>query len=123
MSKIYCGINKIPKGHKRGNMKECAEKGQIRYYGIKKVDQKMVELAQSTKRLPNKFSVTKKLIGLRAKIMRDQKIYDKKPDKELKKIIDQNIEKYNELVQLSKAIDAREKSKKKPTLKRTTNKK
>ena len=41
MSKIYCGIGKVPKGSKRGSMKECVESGQIRYYGIKKIDPKL----------------------------------------------------------------------------------
>ena len=52
MSDIYCGVSKIPKGQKRGSMKECAEKGQIRYYGIKKIDKKTMELAKNKDVIP-----------------------------------------------------------------------
>ena len=38
MSDIFCGVGDVPKKQRRGTMKQCAEKGQIRYYGIKKVD-------------------------------------------------------------------------------------
>lgn len=46
MSKnVYCGIGPVPKNSRLGSMKECADKKQIRYYGIKKVDPKLVEVA------------------------------------------------------------------------------
>ena len=55
MSKdIYCGIGKIPKGSKLGNMKQCAEKGQIRYYGIKKVDPQIARLSKKSSKKSNK---------------------------------------------------------------------
>jgi len=47
----YCGIGKVPKKKKRGSMKECAEKGQIRYYGIKKIDKKLAENAVRVKKI------------------------------------------------------------------------
>jgi len=46
----YCGIEKLPKDKKRGTMKECAEAGQIRYYGIKKIDEKLVEHVKKSKK-------------------------------------------------------------------------
>ena len=42
MSNVFCGVGDIPKKKKRGSMKECAELGQVRYYGIKKVDEKLI---------------------------------------------------------------------------------
>lgn len=46
----YCGIKEpIPKNKRRGNMKECALKNQIKYYGAQKVDKKIVELAVKKK--------------------------------------------------------------------------
>ena len=39
----YCGINKIPKGQYRGSMTECAEKNQVKFYGLNKVDSKTVD--------------------------------------------------------------------------------
>lgn len=43
MSDIYCGVGKVPKGKKVGSMIQCAEKKQIRYYGIKKIDQRIID--------------------------------------------------------------------------------
>jgi hypothetical protein len=42
MSKAYCGIGKIPKTQKKGTMKECAEKKQVRLYGLYKIDPQLV---------------------------------------------------------------------------------
>lgn len=44
--KKYCGIGDPPKNHKRGSMVDCAKSGQIRYYGIKKIDKKTLEGAK-----------------------------------------------------------------------------
>jgi len=52
MTNIYCGIGKIPKAQRRGNMRECAEKGQIRYYGIKKIDTKTLEASKNKDAIP-----------------------------------------------------------------------
>ena len=38
MSKIYCGIGKVPKNYKKGTMKECVEQKQVRLYGLYKID-------------------------------------------------------------------------------------
>lgn len=46
MSDIYCGVGAVPKKSKLGSMKQCAEKKQIRYWGVKKIDTKMLALAQ-----------------------------------------------------------------------------
>ena len=43
MSKAFCGIGNIPKGQKKGSMKECVEKGQVRLYGLFKIDPKLLE--------------------------------------------------------------------------------
>jgi hypothetical protein len=40
MSQPYCGIGKVPKGRVRGSMKACAEVGQVRHWGEKKIDQR-----------------------------------------------------------------------------------
>jgi hypothetical protein len=41
-SKIYCGIGSVPKGMKKGTMKECMEMGQVRLYGLYKIDSKLI---------------------------------------------------------------------------------
>lgn len=40
---FYCGINKVPKNKKRGTMKECLDSRQVRYFGLNKVDQRLLE--------------------------------------------------------------------------------
>ncbi len=52
MSSPYCGIGDVPKEHHRGSMRECAEKKQIRYYGIKKIDKRTIEAAENKKNVP-----------------------------------------------------------------------
>ena len=32
--KVYCGIGKIPKNHRKGSMKECIDNNQVRLYGF-----------------------------------------------------------------------------------------
>lgn len=55
MSQPYCGIGKVPKGRKRGTAKECAEVGQVRHWGEKKVDKRTLEKAK----LPETIKETK----------------------------------------------------------------
>jgi len=50
MSNIYCGARDVPKGKKIGSMKQCVEKGQISYYGVKKVDSKLLEKHMGSKK-------------------------------------------------------------------------
>jgi hypothetical protein len=64
MSNIFCGIGDVPKGKKRGSMAQCAEMGQIRYYGVKKVDQKLISSVikdKKTRSSLKKTTVDKKL--------------------------------------------------------------
>ena len=42
-AKIYCGVADVPKGSKLGSMVECAKKNQVRYWGVKKIDPKILE--------------------------------------------------------------------------------
>ena len=49
MSNIYCGSRTPPKGKRLGSMKECVEKGQISYYGIKKIDSRMMHKLLNSK--------------------------------------------------------------------------
>ena len=40
---IYCGVGPLPKGKRRCTMIEAAEKNQVRYYGLNKIDKKLVD--------------------------------------------------------------------------------
>jgi len=69
--KIYCGINNVPKGSKLGSMKECVESNQIRYWGINKIDPKLLEsMKKSKKASQTRDSVAIKMVGLRGKVNR-----------------------------------------------------
>lgn len=39
---MYCGVKNPPKGRERGTPEYCAERNQVRYYGIKKINKKLV---------------------------------------------------------------------------------
>nr|XP_047140292.1 protein TonB-like [Hydra vulgaris] len=85
MVDIYCGIGKTPKSHRVGTMRECAEKGQVRLYGINKIDPKTLKLAKQKNVLPE---TREKLIlmmsSLRGAVRRNKGRYETTKDKELK---------------------------------------
>jgi hypothetical protein len=62
MTDIYCGIGKVPKGQKLGTMKECAEKKQIRYYGLKKVDSRIINSAKNEKEIPETLQKIRSMV-------------------------------------------------------------
>jgi hypothetical protein len=60
MSKAYCGYDdKVPKGKKRGTMSECAETGQIRYFGKKLIDSRTAAGAANKKKKAKEESKTR----------------------------------------------------------------
>jgi hypothetical protein len=67
LAKAYSGIGKVPKGYHRASMKEAAEKGQIRLFGLYKIDQKIID---SVKKAPptGRTALLKKWAGLNGKI-------------------------------------------------------
>lgn len=82
MSNIYCGVDKIPKGKKLGTMKECAELGQIRYYGKKKIDPRTLESVKNKKGLPEtRENLIKTLVSLNGTINRFKGRYETTKDK------------------------------------------
>ena len=51
---IYCGASTIvPKNKQRGTMKECYDLNQVRYWGIKKIDNKILNSTSKKKRKEN----------------------------------------------------------------------
>jgi hypothetical protein len=65
----YCGIKDVPKGRKRGTMKECAERNEIRYFGLNKVDSKVMESSKDVKKATaSRTSLLKKLGGLSGEV-------------------------------------------------------
>lgn len=69
MSNIYCGSKeKIPKGKKLGTMQECADKGQICLYGLKKVDSKIVNKTKKTETKNKLYKLYGRLMGEKNKL-------------------------------------------------------
>ena len=81
--KVYCGIGKVPKTHRVGNMKECAELKQIRRYGAHKIDSKLLNAINNPKNRNSKNdrkAVITKMMLLRGrvnKITKDNKVFVK----------------------------------------------
>lgn len=48
--KIVCSVQPLKKNERRGTMMECAKKRQIRYYGIKKVDNAIIDMLTNKKK-------------------------------------------------------------------------
>lgn len=89
--KVFCGISQpIPKGHKLGSMKECLELKQIRYYGLKKIDNKLAESINIKKE--SKKDIMIKLAGLRGKLSKLKRDIDNSTNFEEKKKITEEFE-------------------------------
>ena len=124
---IYCDVGDVPKGKKRGSMKQCAEKGQIKYYGEKKVDKKIIDSMlnkKSSKKSGNSEAqldnLKLKLVGMMGKVKNlARKIDNEDDNKEVKKLekeknaLEKEIEKTKEkAVTLKKKIDKQKGGKK-----------
>lgn len=103
MSDIYCSIGKIPTGKKLGSMKECADLGQIRYYGLKKVDPKLLENIRLSKtKKESKKNLRLKLIGLRGRVKKIKSQIEFEKDKNKKAELNELLKKTNkELTDIS----------------------
>lgn len=143
MSNIFCGIGEIPYGKKRGSMIQCAKSGQIRYYGIEKVDPKIIEFTLEKKLKSSNVDriqkmiekTTMKIVGLIGRLKRFKRMLNgsktsedkKKWKKEIKTTEDERsklvkqLEKYKmEKIKKSKKIKrlSRQSSRRKRTSKK-----
>ena len=74
--KVFCGItDPIPKGFRLGSMQECLDKGQVRYYGLKKIDNKVIEAAN--KKPETEADLQVKAAGFRGKLTKLKRDLDK----------------------------------------------
>jgi len=85
---IYCGIGDIPKNNRRGTMKECVEKGQIRYYGIKKIDSVTLK---SLKKKESGGDIFMKIFKLHIHGKKLAQIYKREKDEDKKKKLREEI--------------------------------
>lgn len=123
---IYCGIGNVPTNYKIGTMQECADKKQIRRYGVYKLDPKIllgalgVKNQKDLEKEKNKLEVS--LAGARGKISRFTKFLkaesesdnaNAKKIKELQKKLDDAKEEKNIILDKLKEVKKKiEKTKK-----------
>lgn len=123
---IYCGAKKVPKNKKIGSMIECAEKGQVMYWGLKKIDNRVMENIQIPKKVSLDKARTNK-IKLDTRLKKMLKDLENTKDKEKKQTLKKDIEKtkkdlekatkeYKEVFKISEE----KKASKKNTIKKTT---
>lgn len=81
---LYYGPGDVPKNKRRANIKEALEANQIRYYGVKKVDERIIKKAQQKDQDKQTIrDLQNKKIRLMAKIKR--MIKEIKAEKDIKK--------------------------------------
>lgn len=95
MADIYCGIDKVPAKKRLGSMKECAEKKQVKYYGIKKIDSKLLASVKKPSKKPAKTreSVYLQFIDVKGKCKKLKNKIDKEKDKDEKKKMEKELNK------------------------------
>jgi len=130
--KIYCGSDEVPKEHRRGTMKECVEKRQIRLYGLFKVDPNL--LNPESKKTKIKYYTTttvfEQISKINGKIDKNERIinFSKKESEiaEAKKEIKELKEERKKFADYFKRVKKGDKipvEKKKRTVKKTQTKK
>jgi hypothetical protein len=87
--KVVCGVKEPTKNERRGTMVECAEKKQIRYYGLKKVDKKIVDKMTKKKSDMTLEEASGKAKGLKTRLKNIKaKLEIAKKEKDIKKMED-----------------------------------
>lgn len=126
-TKPFCGIGNIPKGYHRGSMIDCLNNGQVRYWGLKKVDPRalkhVTETPKADRRPRKKVSdmTTRELrtevIICKGKMRKLKMDYRDEDDEKKKKMIKQEAEKIIKkmefLVEKFKEAEKREKKEEK----------
>jgi hypothetical protein len=128
----YCGIKEVPKNKKLGSMLECAEKGQVYYWGLKKIDNRILQNIKKPKEITlDKARMNKIKFDTRLKRLTNELEYVK--DKEKKSIIKKQIKEtkievknatkvFKEAFKLSEERKEAKKTTKKTTKKQQKNK-
>lgn len=96
---IFCGAGKVPSGKRRGTMKECVEKNQFRYWGVKQIDARLLDQTKAKKTMPStRYKLMEKMIGIDGKIKQyNLKIkHMKNPKKSEVQEVEDQIEKLKE---------------------------
>ena len=121
MSNAYCGIGNVPKGKKRGSMKDCAEQGQIRYFGIKKIDSRLIEASKKMGRKSSRNTLLKQFGTLKGKLNNLQKNIKYEKDTKKKEQMKKDIDKFSkDLTDVNKQLRALSRVSRSHSLKRSS---
>ncbi len=109
MSKIFCAAGQVPKGKRRGTMRECAQRNQIRYWGVKKIDPRILEDSIKLNKYGGRDKVQAKLVGLRAKLKKLKMVHSAEKNesskKKLSKEYAETFKRYKEIQAVFKILD------------------
>lgn len=114
-TEIVCSVKDITKkNQRRGSMMECAEKKQIKYYGIKKVDKVIIDMLNEKKGSKKTYTLEEavgKANGLKTRAKRILKDIEtakrKKDDKKLEtlqKELEKTKKEYTKLVPIANKL-------------------
>jgi len=116
--KLFYGVKKIPKGYKRANMKEAVEANKYLWWGINKIDKKLLdnkEALQEQKKLKlNETKIRGKIISLKVTINKLKEQYEQKNDLNIIKQYEQNVALYNKYIRMLKVLKEGKPVKEKP---------
>jgi hypothetical protein len=131
--KIICSAKELKGKERRGTMLECAEKKQIKYYGLKKVDKILLEKILNKTKEKITYSLPEaigKITGLRTRIKNTEKsleIAKKKNDKvkikDLEKIIEDAQKEVKKMLEIGKKLQEEQAKEEQKKSKKTPKKK
>lgn len=119
---FYCGIRPDRLKRRMGSMQECLEADEVKYYGLKKIDEKMATNAIVTKNVKKSAQkIMNKIVGLkaRAKTIRDNMPYIKDEEEQerlkveynkIKDLANINLDIYRELKKIEEGKKANQKT-------------
>jgi esterase/lipase len=96
MTDIYFGVDNLPKGKRYPSMKEAADKRQVRYFGLHKIDKIVLEhAAKLKKKQKNRIKLMMKHIEFTAKLKKLKNELAKETIVAKKNAIDKKIVNFN----------------------------
>lgn len=104
----YCGKGPVPKGRTRGSAEYCLRSNQVRYYGVKKIDDKMLKDYESGEKIKSREAELIKyneIVFKHNKVSRDIKGFEAELERKKKDI--KRYEKKKELTDSEKRIYTR----------------
>lgn len=109
-NKIYCGIEDTPQNKQRGTAKECLKKNQVRYWGVRKIDEHTLKkikeykesIKQESKAGLKMVTLTAEIKNLKMKLT-DDTLSDKRKER-IKESIRNKIKLFKQQKELYKKL-------------------